>query len=57
MGLVDYLEIVGGKLFTAFCDLFSSISLLTFPVVLFATVYHRLLHKFHLGIEYKGRDG
>jgi len=43
MGPIDYLEIAGGKFFAAFYDLFSSISFLTFPVVLFATVYPPVL--------------
>ncbi len=57
MGPVDHLDTNGGKLFAAFYALFSGISFLTFAAVLFAPVYHRFLHKFHLGIEDDGRDG
>ena len=51
MGPVDHLETNQGKLFSAFYALFSGISFLTFVAVLFAPVYYRFLHKFHLGIE------
>ncbi len=51
MGPVDHLDTDEGKLFAAFYALFSGISFLTFVAVLFAPVYHRFLHKFHLGIE------
>jgi hypothetical protein len=49
-------ETQAGKIFSAFYALFSGISFLTFVGVLFAPVYHRFLHKFHLEIE-KGEDG
>ncbi len=51
MGPVDHLENDAGKLFSAFYALFSGISFLTFVAVLFAPVYHRFLHKFHLDVE------
>ena len=51
MGPVDHLDTNAGKLFAAFYALFSGISFLTFVAVLFAPIYHRFLHKFHLSIE------
>ncbi len=48
MGPVDHLESEGGKLFAAFYALFSGVAFLTFVGVLFAPVYHRFLHRFHL---------
>ncbi len=48
MGPVDHLDTDGGKLFAAFYALFSGVAFLTFVAVLFAPVYHRFLHRFHL---------
>ncbi len=55
MGPVDKMETEAGKLFSSFYALFSGISFLTFVGVLFAPVYHRFLHKFHLDIQGRGR--
>ena len=51
MGPVDHLETDAGKLFASFYALFSGIAFLTFAGVLFAPVYHRFMHRFHLDIE------
>lgn len=51
MGPVDKIETAGGKIFSAFYALFSGVAFLTFVGVLFAPVYHRFLHKFHLNLE------
>ncbi|GAB4415593.1 MAG: hypothetical protein OHK0032_11750 [Thermodesulfovibrionales bacterium] len=51
MGPVDHLDTGGGKLFAAFYALFSGVAFLTFVAVLFAPIYHRFLHRFHLNIE------
>ena len=51
MGPVNQLETDGGKLFAAFYALFSGVAFLTFVGVLFAPIYHRFLHRFHLGME------
>jgi len=51
MGPVDHVEADGGKLFSAFYALFSGVAFLTFVGVLFAPIYHRFLHRFHLSIE------
>ena len=53
MGPVDKPETVAGKLFASFYALFSGVAFLTFIGVLFAPVYHRFLHKFHLNIDGK----
>ncbi len=55
MGPVDHLDTNGGKMFAAFYALFSGVAFLTFVGVLFAPVYHRFLHKFHIDIEDKER--
>ena len=53
MGPVVTINTVSGKWFSSFYALFSGISFITFVGVLFAPVYHRFLHKFHLDIEKK----
>src|SRR5512140_953617 len=56
MGPVDHLETVGGKLFAAGYALFSGVAFLTFVGVLFAPVYHRFLHRFHLRSQEEERE-
>ena len=56
MGPVDKLETDGGKFFSALYAIFSGVAFLTFVGVLFAPVYHRFLHEFHLDIEDKGNE-
>ena len=56
MGPVDKLETDGGKFFSALYAIFSGVAFLTFVGVLFAPVYHRFLHKFHLDIEDKSNE-
>ena len=51
MGPVDHLDTSEGKIFAALYALFSGVAFLTFAAVLFAPVYHRFLHKFHLSID------
>lgn len=51
MGPVDHLDTYAGKLFASFYALFSGVAFLTFVAVLFAPIYHRFLHRFHLNIE------
>ena len=53
MGPVDRMETEAGKLFASFYALYSGIAFLTLAGVLFAPVYHRFLHKFHLNMEKK----
>lgn len=56
MGPVDNLETNEGKIFAAFYALFNGVAFLTFVAVLFAPIYHRFLHRFHLGIEDNNKD-
>ncbi len=51
MGPVDRLDTDAAKLFASFYALFSGVAFLTFVGVLFAPVYHRFLHRFHLSEE------
>lgn len=48
MGPVDHLDTRAGKLFAGLYAIFSGVAFLTFVGVLFAPVYHRFLHRFHL---------
>jgi hypothetical protein len=48
MGPVDPVKTVGGKLFASFYALFSGIIFLIAAGVIFAPLFHRFLHKFHL---------
>jgi hypothetical protein len=56
MGPVDHLESDGAKLFAAFYALFSGVAFLSFVGVLFAPIYHRFLHKFHLTVDKNRAD-
>ncbi len=51
MGPVDRMETQAGKLFASFYAIYSGVAFLTLAGVLFAPVYHRFLHKFHLDME------
>lgn len=51
MGPVDTLKTPSGKLFASFYALYSGIILLASVGVLFAPLFHRVLHRFHLEIE------
>jgi hypothetical protein len=51
MGPVDALHTVGGKLFASFYALYSGIIFLVVVGVIFAPIYHRFLHRFHLEME------
>jgi hypothetical protein len=51
MGPVSDLHTASGKLFASFYALFSGIAFITIVGVLFAPVFHRFLHKFHLEFE------
>jgi hypothetical protein len=56
MGPADHLDTTEGKLFAAFYALFSGVAFLTFVGVLFAPIYHRFLHKFHLDYQDDNAD-
>ena len=48
MGPVNQLQTTSGKLFASFYAIFSGIIFLVAAGVIFAPVYHRILHYFHL---------
>ncbi|MDR3666664.1 MAG: hypothetical protein P4L35_07475 [Ignavibacteriaceae bacterium] len=48
MGPVDPVKTTAGKLFASFYALFSGIIFLVAVGVIFAPLFHRFLHKFHL---------
>ena len=49
MGPVDPVTNTAGKLFASFYAIFSGAAFLTIIAVLLAPVFHRFLHRFHLG--------
>ncbi len=51
MGPVDILTTVSAKLFAGFYALFSGVVFLSVMAVALAPIFHRMLHKFHLGEE------
>ncbi len=50
MGPVNPLQTSAGKLFASFYALFSGIVFLAAVGILFAPIYHRFLHRFHIEI-------
>ncbi len=50
MGPVNALQTTAGKVFASFYALFSGIVFLAAVGILFAPLYHRFLHRFHLEI-------
>jgi ABC-type glycerol-3-phosphate transport system permease component len=53
MGPVDQLHTTAGKIFAGFYALYSGIVFLVVAGVLFAPIFHRMLHHFHLDMESK----
>ncbi len=51
MGPVGELRTVGGKLFASFYAVFSGVGFIGATGVLFAPVYHRFIHKFHIDTD------
>jgi hypothetical protein len=51
MGPVDVLHTTAGKLFASFYALYSGIIFLLAVGIIFAPVFHRILHRFHLETE------
>jgi hypothetical protein len=51
MGPVNELHTVAGKLFASFYALYSGIVFLVVAGVLFAPIFHRFLHRFHLDLD------
>jgi hypothetical protein len=48
MGPVTQLQTDGGKIFAGFYALFSGLLLIAVAGLIFAPVFHRMLHKFHV---------
>jgi hypothetical protein len=55
MGPVAPIQTSGGKLFAGCYALFSGLALITTLAVVFAPLFHRFLHKFHLDAEARER--
>jgi hypothetical protein len=53
MGPVGELHTDSGKLFAGFYALYSGFALITTTGIVFAPVFHRFLHKFHLEVQEK----
>jgi hypothetical protein len=51
MGPVNELKTNAGKIFASFYALFSGIVFLVIAGVIFAPIFHRFLHKFHLNLD------
>ena len=54
MGPVNPIQTIAGKLFASFYALFSGMVFLVAVGVLFTPLFHRFLHRFHLGLEEDG---
>ena len=55
MGPVAPIQTAGGKLFAGCYALFSGLALITTVAVVFAPLFHRFLHKFHLDADIRGK--
>jgi hypothetical protein len=55
MGPVAQIQTPGGKLFAGCYALFSGLALITVVAVIFAPLFHRFLHKFHLEADSRER--
>ena len=55
MGPVAPMQTPAGKLFAGCYALFSGLALITTLAVIFAPLFHRFLHKFHLDTDSKQR--
>ncbi|MDP2386510.1 MAG: hypothetical protein Q8M29_09070 [Bacteroidota bacterium] len=51
MGPVNTATTNGAKLFASFYAIYSGVAFLTSVAVIFAPVFHRFLHKFHLDLD------
>ncbi|MGE5845573.1 MAG: hypothetical protein ACM34O_02530 [Ignavibacteria bacterium] len=51
MGPVNEIHTNAGKIFASFYSLFSGIIFLASVGIFFVPIYHRFLHKFHIGSE------
>ncbi len=57
MGPVGELHTTAGKLFASAYALFSGVIFIVAAGVLFAPLYHRFIHRFHLDLEDEEDDG
>ena len=57
MGPVNPMTTLAGKLFATFYALFSGVAFLTIVALLFAPVFHRFLHRFHLELTDPDDEG
>jgi hypothetical protein len=55
MGPVATIKTTGGKLFAGCYALFSGLALITTLAVVFAPLFHRFLHKFHMDTDSRER--
>jgi hypothetical protein len=55
MGPVAVIQTSGGKLFAGCYALFSGLALITTVAVVFAPLFHRFLHKFHMDTDSRER--
>lgn len=53
MGPVNALQTIAGKLFASFYALYSGMIFLVAVGIIFAPVFHRILHRFHLEEEFR----
>lgn len=53
MGPVDAMSTRAGKLFASAYALFSGVAFLTMVAVLFAPIFHRFFHRFHVDLDEK----
>jgi len=56
MGPMGELKTTGGKIFAGCYAIFSGVAFLTSIGVVFAPIYHRFLHKFHLETAKEAKD-
>lgn len=56
MGPLGELKTTAGKIFAGFYAIFSGVAFLTSVGVVFAPVFHRFLHKFHLETAKEAQD-
>jgi hypothetical protein len=57
MGPLGELKTTGGKIFAGCYALFSGVAFLTSVGVVFAPMFHRFIHKFHLESDKDAKDG
>jgi len=50
-GPIDPTPTTAGRIWASFYALFSGVAFITIVGVIFAPVFHRFLHKFHLDLE------